>query len=209
MQRDVDLVRQLLLGLERRGGDCSLEVLRADLKHGTDERIRHHVRLLVDAGWIKEVECEHPRADGAPASDAPRLRLTHAGQEFIEVARSDAHWREAKAVVIEASGGLPLTLVRALLFRRAWQRVERSERRRLRRRRRRYLQVSEPKMRSRSHDADPEFLGDDDQVRLVRRRPIDRARPTRRAGWQADLYGDVAAELAGGPAEVSLPDELI
>jgi len=195
MQRDIDLVRQLLLDVERRGATCAIDTLRTDARHDGDERVRYHLRLLADAGLVKET--------GQTAAGTPCVRLTHAGQEFIELARSDARWREAKAAVLASTGGVPLTVLRALLMKWAWRSVVRHERRRIvgRRRYRRYVEQVEPETWLDADAVDPDALWDDDQTRPARERRIP-------AGWEPDLYSDVAAELADAPS-AGLPEELI
>jgi hypothetical protein len=123
MQRNIDLLRQLLFDVERRGASSAIDSLRCDLRHDTDERVRYHLRLLIDAGFLKEA--------GQTSVGTPCVRLTHAGQEFIELARSDARWREAKAIVLAATGGVTLTILKKLLNKWASRRVARIDRRRV------------------------------------------------------------------------------
>jgi len=204
MKRDVDLLRQLLLNLERRGAEYPLDAVRADLPHDTDERIRHQLRLAIDAGWIKDVE--------QPAGGVPSIRLTHAGHEFLELCQSDTRWQEAKTIVTEQTGGLSLALLRSLLARRAWQDVIRVARRgRLRRVARNYRerQGPAPWLDSRYNDLDADGSWDDDQVRMVRERPDYHERFRVPFDWDEDLYGDIAAELEQGPPRVALPKEVI
>jgi len=96
MNATSNFVRQILLNIEHRGAACPLEALRADLRHECDERVRCHLQLTIDAGWLAEVDRSSVSLLG--------VRLTHAGHEFIEVARDDARWRAAKVIVIEETG---------------------------------------------------------------------------------------------------------
>ena len=107
MKRDIDLARQLLLDVEARGADCSVSVLRTD-PNDAEERVRHHLRLLVDAGYLKEVD--------RTAGGVPCLRLTDAGHELIELTRSESRWRQAKWACQERTGGLSVAVVRAILL---------------------------------------------------------------------------------------------
>ena len=109
MKRDVDLARQLLLDIESRGADCSTSVLRTGPNHEAEERVRYHLRLLIDAGYLKEVD----RA----ANGVPCVRLTDAGHELIELSRHEERWRQAKWACQERTGGLSLAVTRAILFR--------------------------------------------------------------------------------------------
>jgi hypothetical protein len=204
VQRDIDLLRQLLLDVERCGATCPIDTLRADARHDADERVRYHVRLLADAGLLKEA--------GQTSTGSPCVRLTLDGQEFIELARSDARWREAKVAVLEATGGVPLTVLRSLLAKWAWRLVARNERRRVirsRRRVHRYVEHVEPEMWLDAYATDPDALWDVDQARLVRERAAVRRRQRIPAGWEPDLYSDVAAELADGSTSAPLPEHLI
>jgi hypothetical protein len=105
MKRDLDLARQLLLEVEDHGANCPL----TDLAHAgeADERVRHHVRLLVDDGLLKEAE--------RTSAGVPCVRLTNEGHEFLEVATSEALWRDAKWLVQEKTGALSFRAVRELL----------------------------------------------------------------------------------------------
>jgi len=204
VQRDLDLLRQLLLEVERRGATSPIDTLRSDARHDGDDRVRYHLRLLTDAGLLKEA--------GQTSAGAPCVRLTHDGQEFIEFARSDAGWREAKATVLASTGGVSLTVLRSLLARRAWWSVARNERRRAihgRRRVHRDVERVEPEVWLDTDATDPDALWDGDQAQRVRERAAYRRGQRIPTAWEPDLYGDVAAELADDPTNVSLPEHLI
>jgi hypothetical protein len=121
MKRDIDLCRQLLLDIEARGADCSVSVLRTDANHDAEERVRYHLRLLVDAGYLKEVD--------RTTSGVPCLRLSDAGHELIELTRSEGRWREAKWACQERTGGLALAVIRGILLDWAWTTRPRTRRR--------------------------------------------------------------------------------
>ncbi len=107
MKRDVDLCRQLLMDLENQGPHCLLTTLRCDEVPEANQRIDHHLRLLIDAGFVKETE--------RTGSGVPCVRLTHSGQELIELTGNENRWREAKWIVQQQTGGLSLTVLLALL----------------------------------------------------------------------------------------------
>jgi len=120
MKRDLDLARQLLLDIENRGTDCSVSVLRSGANHQSEEQIRHHLRLLIDANLLKEID--------RTSAGIPCVRLTHDGYELLELARSDSHWREAKYACQERIGGLSLAVIRGILLRWAVAATERAPR---------------------------------------------------------------------------------
>ena len=107
MKRDVDLCRQLLVDLENQGPTCSLTALQCDEVPEANQRIDHHLRLLIDAGFVKETE--------RTGSGVPCVRLTHSGRELIELTGNENRWREAKWIVQQQTGGLSLTVLMALL----------------------------------------------------------------------------------------------
>jgi hypothetical protein len=125
MKRDLDLARQLLLDIEARDADCSVSVLKptplreslngtanhnfASSNFDTDERIRYHLRLLIDGGYLREVD--------RTTAGVPCVRLTHDGHELIELSRQEELWREAKWLCQERTGGLSLTVIRTFLVR--------------------------------------------------------------------------------------------
>jgi hypothetical protein len=203
MKRDIDLARQLLLDIEARGADCSVSVLRSEPNHDAEERIRYHLRLLVDAGLLKEID--------RTANGVPCLRLTDAGHELIELTRSESRWHEAKWTCQERTGGLSLAVVRAVLVEWALAPPVRV------RRRRRVRSVPTSFFVERPYAAPPAFDDDaaysaadwdyaadeaDDRVRYVR------VRPKFRNGWRRR-----ADELNGGSTDPTydsvLPESII
>jgi hypothetical protein len=204
MQRDIDLLRHLLLETERRGAMSPIDALRADARHESDERVRYHLRLLTDAGYLEEA--------GQTSNGTPCVRLTHEGQEFIEIARSEVRWREAKATVVAATGGTSLTVIRSLLGKWAWRSVARNERRRValgRRRYHRYAEQVEPEVWLDAYATDPDALWDDQQARVKREGDSYRSRQRVPAAWDPELYDEVASELASATGSEPLPEHLI
>lgn len=109
MKRDLDLARQILLDIESRGADCSASALRGDSDHQSQERLRYHLRLLIDAGLLKEVD--------RTSAGIPCVRLTHEGHELLELSQGGSRWNEAKWICQERTGGQSLTVIREILVR--------------------------------------------------------------------------------------------
>ncbi len=200
MKRDVDLIRHLLLEIERHGPESPVDELRNGSVHESDERTRYHVRLIVDAGLAKEID--------RTSAGLPCVRLTNAGHEFLDLCRSDARWREAKWVVQEQTGGLSLSVLRAVLTKWAVEGVSRGERhRRWRRTYRPHYYRGEPMYRVESYRYEREPAFEEEPVRMVRPRAAyrDRVEPVER--WD-DMYG-LEPEMADGSLGVSLPVHVI
>jgi hypothetical protein len=196
MKRDIDLARQLLLDIENRGADCSVSVLRPNANHEAEERVRYHLRLLIDAGLLKEID--------RTAGGVPCVRLTDAGHETIELVRSESRWREAKWSCQEQTGGLSLMVVRGILLQWGLE-IPRYRPRRYvattpalvegRYRGRRSAYRFEPYV-DESHD-----LPSEEDVRYVR------VRPAYRNGWQSGA-GDIVP-AAENESRAILPEFLI
>jgi hypothetical protein len=222
MKRDVDLIRQLLFDIERQGAECSLDALRNAAAQDIDERLRFHVRLLIDAGLAKETD--------RTSAGQPCLRLTNAGCELLDLCRDDARWREAKWIVQDETGGTSLTVLRAVLTKWAVEGISRSDhrappegwsggarRRRWRRAHRPYYDrvyyrgepvYREPGYRVESYRYEREPLFDDEPVRVMRprREYRDAVGPAER--WEHDA-ARVEEVLADEPLGVSLPVHMI
>jgi hypothetical protein len=194
VKRDVDLCRQLLLDIEGRGSDCSASVLRADAEHDVEHRVRYHLRLLVDAGFLKEID----RTPGG----VPCVRLTDAGHELIELVRSESRWRDARQACLDRTGGLSLAVIRAVLMDWALAPVRY-------RRRRYYAPAAEtsatrdyvPRSAYRVEPYHDDWDYGPEAIRYVR------LRPDERNGWRE--VAAINAELAETEPVPALPEFLI
>lgn len=199
MKRDVDLARQLLLDIENRGADCSVSVLRPGPNHEAEERVRYHLRLLIDAGLLKEID--------RTAGGVPCVRLTDAGHEMIELTRSEACWRDAKWACHERTGGLSLLVIRSVLLRWAVDASRLPPRRR-------YTSVPQEWLEGRHrgrrspYQLEP-YVEDEvaraaeDEVHYIR------VRSGRHNGWQLNGVIDEAVVPASVERDATLPEFLI
>jgi len=211
MKRDVDLIRQILLDLERHGAECSFDSARNGTAHETDERTRYHLRLCIDAGLAKETE--------RSTSGAPCIRLTSAGHEFLDICRGDDRWQAAKWMVHQQTGGLSLALLRAVLTKWALHGIGRAERlRRWRRAHRMHpdFYPGEPmtasslggpyRVDSYRYERDPFFS--DEPMQLVRPRRDYRETLGTNDFWDGELER-ANESLTDDSLNVSLPIEVI
>jgi hypothetical protein len=126
MKRDLELVRRILFDIEDNressGGHSSRSSL---IEEGySPEAIHYHVQLLHDAGLIHADEI-------VPGQWWPE-RITWAGHEFLDSARNDELWNEAKRRVERELGSAPFQVVHDLLVRMARESLERAPRKRTR-----------------------------------------------------------------------------
>jgi len=106
MQRDTDLVRQILLDLEARGSYA--DWLDIDIEAYSPEQVDYHLELLVEAGFIRVSATGRELARGHP------LRLTWEGHELLDAVRSEDRWGAVRALS-DRAGGLPFATIRAAL----------------------------------------------------------------------------------------------
>lgn len=118
MQRDVDLVRRILLHIERSGADGTSPGGWAPLVEDGYEvsSIQYHIQILHDAGLIQADEL-------VPGQWWPE-RMTWAGHEFLDASRDEALWNEAKRRVEATVGTAPFEVFRDLLMRMTRERLD-------------------------------------------------------------------------------------
>lgn len=90
MQRDMDLIRQLLFKMEDHSGafaphDYAVEGY-------TPDQIGYHIWLSGQAGLMKVIDVTNAGSSGPQAIP---LNLTWDGHDFIAAARSDTTWAHA------------------------------------------------------------------------------------------------------------------
>ena len=109
MKRDLELIRWILLSVER---DDSI------LSHPqhTDAAILDHLELLVEAGLLRG-EVDPP--ESGDGRGARIQRLSWAGHDFLDAAKNERLWERAKRTVAETGGSWTLEGLKALLVRMA------------------------------------------------------------------------------------------
>lgn len=105
MKRDMDLIRSILLEVEK----CdSPEGCVVEIPGHSPEQIYEHAKLAQDANFI----------EARFAKDFINfhiLRLTFAGHEFLDEARDDTRWTKAKEIVTKNTGSLTLEALKIVL----------------------------------------------------------------------------------------------
>lgn len=102
MKRDMDLIRQILVQIEAYDGSVG-EIFTLSIDGHSDDDVNYHLILLAEAGLIDAVS-----AETFDSTDVEVRRLTWAGHEFLDSARSNKIWDGAKAYAIKTTGSLSL-----------------------------------------------------------------------------------------------------
>jgi hypothetical protein len=102
MQREIDLIRQILLDLE--AGGAYTNWMDIDHEDYSPEQIDYHLELLAEAGLISVGTSERGRLRLLP------VRLTWEGHEFLDVARPEGRWANVTEA-LEATGSVPFAVL--------------------------------------------------------------------------------------------------
>lgn len=105
MLRDMDLIREILLTVEK---SSSLNGCRVEVPGRSPEDLYYNARQAQDAGLIE--------ARFLPNStEFHVLRLTYAGHEFLDAARNHTIWTKAKEIVVKNTGTLTVEALKITL----------------------------------------------------------------------------------------------
>ena len=119
MKRDMDLVRSILLKIEASEDDPRVGIRLGSFEGHSAIEVSYHVKLLTQAGLIEARD----RSTFGGFSWVPQ-QLTWDGHEFLDAARSDNLWKQAKSIVLKQTGGLSLEVLKSVLINHAKQMVE-------------------------------------------------------------------------------------
>ena len=118
MERNMDIIRRILIGLEKQRSFVGYDVNFDDCD---PETIKYHLYLLYQAGLI---ECTVSESEWGPREGKPSVTainpwaITWEGQEFLASARNDKVWSKAKEDIKEKGrklADIPFSILTALL----------------------------------------------------------------------------------------------
>lgn len=107
MKRDMDLVRLILLEVEKAEGYTDIE--RMSCERYPLAVIGYHVELLAAHGLI-DAKVEH--AWGGEATGGTIKALTWSGCDYLDTVRSERVWFKAKKAVSESVGDTSLSVIK-------------------------------------------------------------------------------------------------
>ena len=111
MKRDMDLIREILFGVEELPTSPNWRPL--EIEGYPPEEISYHIKLLAQAGLI---EAQDMTSRGQGLDWRPHS-LTWDGHEFLNAARDDNRWKTAKEMVLDKSGCLVFAILQQALMR--------------------------------------------------------------------------------------------
>jgi hypothetical protein len=101
MKRDMDLVRDILLEMEKHDAPGTWPTV--TIEGHPEQEINYHMVLMKGAGLI-----EAAVMDTRQGPIVQPLRLTWGGHEFLDSARSSKVWNGAKDLALKTTGTLTL-----------------------------------------------------------------------------------------------------
>ena len=120
MKRDMDLARQILLAIEQNAyqGKSGFSLTsRGDASSAVE--LDYHIMLLHEAGLIEATETTYLSGKTKWRIE----RLTWQGHEFLDVARDQSRWHQAKKTISEKGGSLTFDILKGVLAQLARQAV--------------------------------------------------------------------------------------
>lgn len=113
MEKDLDLVRKLLIHLEQKPDDKMVHGL--EIENYSKSQVMYHF-ILMDQACLIRCEREVSSSTSDRIIKVYPFSLTWEGHEFLEASRNEARWNEAKKIVKEKSGTLSFDLLKAILL---------------------------------------------------------------------------------------------
>jgi len=111
MQRDMDLVRKVLLALEAKPVPEAVDTVQVD---GYDDLVvRYHLLLLAQA---KLIDYEPEFTKTGRIIRVLAFNPSWQGYEFLDAARNDTVWSKAKQMVKEKGGSVPFEVLQSILM---------------------------------------------------------------------------------------------
>ena len=98
MKRDMDLIRKMLLAIEEDPHGFAPKI---EIQGYTREQIGYHAVLLGEAGLAKIIDMT---LEESKTPEAIVERLTWAGHEFLDSARENRIWNQAKDKIAKIGG---------------------------------------------------------------------------------------------------------
>lgn len=109
MQRDLNLIRQMLIAIENAPSGWAPEL---NFDGYSNDQINYHAYLLIDAGLARGHDITTLTSDGP---EGAITHLTWEGHEFAAAARNESRWNKAMGVVAEEGGNITLDVMKQLL----------------------------------------------------------------------------------------------
>lgn len=109
MKRDMNLIREILLELEKSRHPLSVDVFTTSTT--SKEHVGYNMDLMYQAGLI--TVCKQP-ADNDPYYFYQANSITWEGQEFLNNVKDESNWKKLKLMVAEKTGDVSFVVIKTL-----------------------------------------------------------------------------------------------
>ncbi len=107
MKRDMNLVRSILLALERYEHGYAPD--RLEMEGFSEEQIEYHVYLMGQAGLLDTADVA-----SVPMTALP-VGITWQGHDFLELAREPSRWKRATEKVASTGSAMTIDILKIIL----------------------------------------------------------------------------------------------
>ena len=114
MKRDMELVRELLLYFEAKPDFKVVMPDQVEISGRAQQEVHYNILLVCEAGLLTCERVESPTTPSRLVNAFP-FGLTWSGHEFLDAARNDGLWQQAKRRLGAEGLGLGFGLLQALL----------------------------------------------------------------------------------------------
>jgi len=118
MQRNMDLVRSILLRMEADPSGRAPQDL--GIVSYSPEEIGYHAHIMAQEGLIEGIDVTTMRSKGP---EVIPTKLTWKGHEFLDLARDQSRWNQAKLIIARV-GSAPISVWMKVLGDLLWKTVE-------------------------------------------------------------------------------------
>ena len=108
MKRDIDLIRKIAFEVESLSSPINSESLRID--GFNTAQIAYHCELMIESGLVVATDTSSMRQDSFNIQ-----RLTSKGHDFIDAARNDSVWKQAKEKIATTVGTASIDILTRFL----------------------------------------------------------------------------------------------
>jgi DNA-binding transcriptional ArsR family regulator len=116
MQRDMDLARKILMEIEK---FPTVQNYTFNIRGYEEQEVAYHIMLLKEASLIEAAT----EQDNSGKLYAEPRRLTWQGHEFLDNARDETRWNEAKKIAGQKGGSMAFDVIKGVLVQLALQTV--------------------------------------------------------------------------------------
>ncbi|TVQ90226.1 MAG: DUF2513 domain-containing protein [Bacteroidetes bacterium] len=112
MKRDIDLVRKILLEIEKKEDPTGWLI--PEIEGYSEDEIIYHIKVLAEADFL-----DAKNLGGKGGFEWAAINLTWEGHEFLDAARNDTIWKKAKDIITGKMGTASFDVLKRLLIKTA------------------------------------------------------------------------------------------